>query len=187
MNISFKLFDGDDEPEFIGLTHPSEFPIRHKMFMDWAAQASKTGWHNSLMWDEGDQGCPTLLVGSEKRPRVARWDWTRDKQSYVMRVPVKAACEAVCVFPNGYFSDDIQPEDNYHLAKVLEDKFGLEIFGFGATYVGYMRKSPFTPDEAVALGACLSPLYASEPKNVGAKIAAIVEGEHTLFLAYGNR
>lgn len=184
---SFEIFKAGEAPEFVGMRHPSEFPIRHKIFMNFVSDTGPADWHNSMMWDDGRSGCPTILVGSKKRPEVERWGWHRESLTYVMRVPVMAACEALAAFPNGYFSDDIQPEGNYALAKALEESFGLRLIGVGATYLGFMRDAPLTTHEAADFGQFLSPLFSNDPLDVGARIAKIVEGEHTIFIAYGNR
>lgn len=184
---SFENFEPGDPAEFIGLTHPSEFPIRHKIFMDYVAQSEPTAWHNAMMWDVGDVRCPSLVAGTPRCPDLGGRYWQRDRKTYVTRVPVGTAAEAIAIFPNGYFSDDMAPDENYGLAKALEDNFGLEIFGFGATYAGYMRDKALSGEEAKALGAFLAPLYASEPADVSAQIAKIAEDQHTIFLSYGNR
>ena len=176
-----------EDGEFVYLSHPSEFPIRHKVFMDYVEKAGPTDWHNAMMWTDGDSGAPVLLGSRMKHPPTQHWDWVRETLSYVLRVPVAQACEAIAVMPNGYFDDDMQPDENYQLARALEETFNLQIIGMGATYAGYMREAAFTAEEAQAFGEFLAPLYSSEPADVAARIAKIAEGEDTIFLAYGNR
>lgn len=184
---SFQVFEEGEEAEFVGLSHPSEFPIRHKLFMNYVSVSGQTSWRNVMMWDEGNSGCPTLLGGSVKCPSDKRWGWSRDTVSYVMQVPFENACEAIAVLSNGYFRGDLQPDQNYVLSKELFEHFGLQIFGMGSMYLGFMRDLPLTVVEAVELGEFLAPLYSNEPADVAVRIAKVAEGEHTIFIAYGNR
>jgi len=165
-----------------------QFPKCHEKFMEFVAEASPLNWHDKMRWDDGSTDSPSILKGSESRSNFELTRWLQDQTTYVMRVPVEAACEALAVFPNGYFTDDLQPDENYMLAKALEENFKFRLIGIGATYLGFMRDTPVSAEEAAAVGQCLSPLYAYDPRaDVSNQIAKIVEGETLIFIAYGNR
>ena len=182
---SFQSFSADEPKEFCGLCHPSEFPIRHEMFMDFVAEKNSTGWFNRLSWNESGYSCPSLIGANTVRPKLEDWRWPRDKKSFVMQVPVARSCDAISAFVNGYFASDLQPHENYFLARALEEKFGLQIFGLGASYAGYMRDKALSEKEANAFGVFLARLYSDEPsRDLINKIANIAMGQHTLFLAY---
>jgi len=184
---SFESLAPGEPEEFYGLSHPSEFPIRHRMFMEFVSDKDPKSWQGRLSWSEGGEACPSLLCGNPARPDMEGWGWPRDKRSFVMQVPVPQACEAVSAFVNGYFNSDLQPHENYFLAKALEDKFGLKLFGFGASYAGYMRETPLSDKDAKALAVFLAPLYSAMPdNNLVGRIETIAAGQHTLFLAYTN-
>ncbi|GGX65853.1 hypothetical protein GCM10011309_15160 [Litorimonas cladophorae] len=184
---SFESFADGEPAEFIGLSHPSEFPIRHAMFMDFVGKSAAGAWQGQLHWSDGKHGCPSIVGGTPERPAISGWEWGWDKRSYVMRVPAKTAAEAIAAFPNGYFYGDLQADQNYHLAKHLDETFDLRIFGLGATYAGYMRDTPLSKSEASALGANLAKLYSKAPDDVAKQIADIVYGQHTFFLSYADR
>ena len=57
----------------------------------------------------------------------------------------------VAAYPNGYFSDDLSPMQNYLLAELLRTEFGLELFGLGSFLAGYLRTEPFSRAEAKEL------------------------------------
>ena len=54
-------------------------------------------------------------------------------------VPVEKPYEGICGFPNGYFESDLNPFENYALAKHLFDKYNFELFGIGASFLGFFR------------------------------------------------
>lgn len=77
-------------------------------------------------------------------------------------VTVQSAALSISAFPNGYFSCDLNPFENYVLAKHLEQSYGYELFGLGASLIGFKRKNPLAADQAESVARDLTCLYNRE-------------------------
>ncbi len=51
----------------------------------------------------------------------------------IQLVPVRRAADVLAAFPNGYFKPDLSPMQNHVLARTLEERHGLALFGIGAS------------------------------------------------------
>lgn len=89
-----------------------------------------------------------------------------DKESYLLKVPVKHCYEVIYAFPNGYFSCDLSPFENYYLAKHLEENFGLYLFGIGASYLAFRKGQGFYRENVNDLLDLLSRIYIKEKDNL---------------------
>ena len=106
-----------------------------------------------------------------------------DKEIILRIVPVKNAYEGVCGFPNGYFASDLDPFENYALAKHLFEKYGLELFGIGASFLGFIMNRTLDVQEVQELGVDLSNLYDTTPELLE-KLLKITQAKGYLFLKY---
>ncbi|MCA9619813.1 MAG: hypothetical protein KC731_12390 [Myxococcales bacterium] len=91
---------------------------------------------------------------------------------------------AVAALPNGYFSDDLTPMENYLLAEQLRDAFGYEIFGLGSYLVAYVRKDPVDAVQARAVVASVRGLYDAMSDDLAADWARVIAGRRWLLLSY---
>lgn len=68
-----------------------------------------------------------------------------DKEAYLLKVPVEYSYEAIYGFPNGYFSCDFSPFENYRLSEYLEKEYDFHLFGIGASYISFIKGQNFPP------------------------------------------
>lgn len=124
------------------------------------------------------------LTGSLKTDNWPEYE----NKSYVQIVPVSAAAETLIAFPNGYFSGDYTPFENYRLAEFLDKEFGFELFGIGAAYIGFMRQTPLIEKELDNLILWLSGLFSKEDKtDITAYLRRELENKSTFYLCYAER
>ena len=88
-----------------------------------------------------------------------------DKEAYLLKIPVEFNYEAIFSFPNGYFSCDLSPFENYHLAKHLEENYDYRLFGIGASYISFIKGSRFTLQTVDSLLELLKKLYIKDNDN----------------------
>jgi hypothetical protein len=110
------------------------------------------------------------------------------KAIYIQAVPVTHAWETIAAFPNGYFQGDLSPMENLVLARHLEEAFGYELFGIGASYVGFRRRGPASAEQLRDLARFVVELHAAwnEP-DLTVKVSMALAASDLLFLAYVDR
>jgi hypothetical protein len=106
-----------------------------------------------------------------------------DKQIILKIVPVEKAYEGICGFPNGYFESDLNPFENYALAKHLFEKYNFELFGIGASFLGFIRNGNLEENKIKELIFDLSKLYNTTEKKFD-KFTEIIKNKNYLFLKY---
>lgn len=168
--------------EHIGhLTLTDEFPIRYNNFMKEAEQIDIANIRNSLEWD---------MIGDSKS--IMTSDHVEflplENNSFIQIVPVKQSPEAIAAYPNGYFEDDLNPFQNYILSKQILDRFGFDLFGIGATYLGFMRDKMISKNEASQIGLFLEDIYFGYEGNKPLHniIANQLEGKREFYIAYAQ-
>ena len=82
-----------------------------------------------------------------------------DSEIIVRLVPVESSFLAISAFPNGYFRCDLNPFENYAVAKKLHEKYGYKLFGIGASLLGFVRDDVLNEQSAVLLAADIALLY----------------------------
>jgi hypothetical protein len=166
-----------EDGEHLGyLSTPSEFFIRKENFFKQAAGIDfSAACERGLAIDEGEIA---MLAAINRSPLEFL-----DKQVMLMVVPVEKPYEGICGFPNGYFSSDLNPFENYALAKHLLEKYNLALFGIGASLLGFVGSAPLDGHTAKALMADLSELYDTTEAALG-KLLPAIQGKHCLFLKY---
>ena len=106
-----------------------------------------------------------------------------DKQILLKIIPVERPYESICGFPNGYFYCDLNPFENYALAKYLFDKYEYQLFGLGASLIGFLREKPLNKSQAIELISDLARLYNSE-ENIFHNLIQCIKDTQYLFLKY---
>jgi hypothetical protein len=156
------------------LSTPSEFFIRKNNFDKLVKGIVYTAVHQkdlSLNQEELER-----LIDVNTNP----YSWI-DESIIAKIVPVQKSYEAICAFPNGYFSCDLNPFENYVLAKRLHEKYGYMLFGVGASLLGFIKNEKLQEKEYKDLITDLSQLY-SQPEVDIEKI--IINKSNLLFLKY---
>lgn len=106
-----------------------------------------------------------------------------DEQIILKIVPVEKPYEGICGFPNGYFESDLNPFENYALAKYLFEKYNFELFGIGASLLGFVRNENIEENKLKELITDLSKLY-NTTETAFHKFAKIIKNKNHLFLKY---
>lgn len=163
--------------EHIGyLSTPSEFFIRKENFLK---QTKNIDF--STVCERG------LSIESEEVTKLNKINCNPiayfDKQIIVKIIPVEKSYEAICGFPNGYFSSDLNPFENYALAKRLFEKYGYELLGIGASLIGFIKDTFLEEKEAKELISDLASLYDTEEDVFNNFVESIKDKKH-LFLKY---
>jgi hypothetical protein len=99
-------------------------------------------------------------------------------------VPVTTAAGAIAAFPNGYFSSDLDPMQNYAFARHLEAEYGLQLFGIGSRFLGFRSDEALGSDTALHLAKDLTAFYAGAPENATAALADLMSGRDWLLIRY---
>lgn len=174
-NIDAAAFE---DGEHIGyLSTPSEFFIRKENFLKMAATVNfSNACERDLTMDENEM---SILEDIHKNPINFL-----DEFVLLKIVPVEKSYEAICGFPNGYFSCDLSPFENYAVAKLLNEKYDFELFGIGASLLGFIRKNEMSDEKAEELVADLMKLYNSEDVETANKMLNLVKKQNHLFLKY---
>ena len=142
-----------EDGEHLGyLSTPSEFFIRKKNFLkqtkdiDFASVCDK-----ELTIDEDE-------ISILERVNQSPFEYL-DDQIILKIVPVENSYEGICGFPNGYFQSDLNPFENYALAKHLFENYNFELFGIGASFLGFIRNENLEDNQLKDLITDLSKLY----------------------------
>ncbi|NHZ32697.1 hypothetical protein [Massilia rubra] len=110
-----------------------------------------------------------------------------DSEVILRRVPVSAPSMMLSAVPNGYFSCDLDPSENYAVAELLRERYGYSLFGMGAACIGLRRTAPLPADAAQALGRDLGRLYnCAEDAARVARLAQLGAGRCYLLLKYAE-
>jgi hypothetical protein len=133
---------------------------------------------NRLWWTSEDR--PSFFALQDEPDAILD-----HKDIYIQAVPVSHAWETVAAFPNGYFHGDFSPMENLVLARHLEETFGYQLFGIGASHLGFRRTSPLSAERLVDLASFIINLHAqSNEPDLPTKIQMTLEASDLLFLAY---
>lgn len=165
-----------EDGEHIGyLSTPSEFFIRKENFFKQTRDIDFSSICNSLSIDENE----ILLL---RKINHSPFEYL-DKQIILKIVPVEKPYEGICGFPNGYFQSDLDPFENYALAKHLFEKYNFELFGIGASLLGFIRNEKLEANNAKELISDLSNLYNTN-ESAFDKFFETIMSNNYLFLKY---
>jgi len=145
-----------EDGEHIGyLSTKSEFFIREQNFLSKAESVDFLSVCSEGLTIDDDE--VTVIEKIHTKPL----DYI-DSKVLIHLVPVQSSALAISAFPNGYFSCDLSPFDNYAIAKHLEKNYGYQLFGLGASLIGFSRETPLDAKHALALSKDLVKLYNRE-------------------------
>ncbi|NRR92465.1 hypothetical protein HSX10_12880 [Winogradskyella undariae] len=106
-----------------------------------------------------------------------------DQQVVLKILPVEQPYEGLTGFPNGYFDADFSPFENYALSKYLFETYNFELFGIGASFLGFIRNEPLKDNQLKTLVTDLAKLY-NTTESEFEKLADIIKNKKHLFLRY---
>jgi hypothetical protein len=112
-----------------------------------------------------------------------------EQEAILWAVPLQDPALALCAFPNGYFTCDLDPFENHALARHLQTHYGYQLFGIGACCIGFRRAAPLDAQAAQALGQDIARLYncsGDRAVSCSRQLAAIVQSRPYLFLKYSE-
>lgn len=163
--------------EHIGyLSTPTEFFIRKENFLKRAENIDfSTVCEKGLTIDEDE----VLIL---KNINLSPFKYL-DKRIILKIVPVEEPYLGISGFPNGYFASDLDPFENYALARHLFEKYDYELFGIGASLLGFTRKGSLDKKSAKELIADLSKLYNCNESVLDVFLEPI-HNSNQLFLKY---
>lgn len=166
-----------EDGEYLGyLSTPSEFFIRKENFLKQLTGVDfSSACERGLTIDEAE-----ILVLKNVNQSPFKY---LDKTIHLKIIPVENAYEGVCGFPNGYFQSDLNPFENYALAKHLSENYGFDLFGIGASLIGFVRNDTLDENQTKNLIADLSRLY-STTENAFDSLFEVITSNKCLFLKY---
>lgn len=159
----------------------SEFPIRLANLLKRAEGTSFADAAGLLFWSE--PGKPNDLVSANREPDAAL-ELAKEEVILVQLVPVSTGAATLAAFPNGYFTCDLNPLQNYAVALHLERTYGLVLFGVGSRFLGFWRDRPLDQQSAAALASELAALYAEVPDGSSDALTQVLTGKDRLLLRY---
>lgn len=163
------------------LSTPAEFPIRLANLIERARDIQVEQVFGLLDW--ATLGDANDLVTINSDPDAAL-QIAREPEILVQFVPIGSAAQAIAAFPNGYFSSDLNPMQNYALARRLEAKYDFSLFGVGARFLGFRRKAALDEDTARTLAKELTSLYARSPPSAADDLTQLLTGRDWLLIRY---
>ncbi|MGV3697976.1 hypothetical protein [Flavobacterium sp.] len=163
--------------EHIGyLSTPSEFFILKENFFKQTKEMDFSGACDRGLSIESEE------LSMLEKVNTSPLDYI-DKQIILKVVPVKNSYDAIAGFPNGYFSSDLNPFENYAVAKRLYEKYGYELFGIGASLMGFINNNFLNDDQATELITDLAELYDADVELFH-RLLGIVKSNKHLFIKY---
>ena len=106
-----------------------------------------------------------------------------DKRIILKIVPVEKPYQGISGFPNGYFASDLNPFENYALAKHLFKKYDFELFGIGASLLAFIRKDRLDKEQVKELLSDFSKLYNCS-ETILERLSESMQNSKQLFLKY---
>ena len=171
-----------EDGEHLGyLTTASEFFIRRANLTRKAAAVSFADVRGEMFWgaDKGD-GRNFFELNAEP-------DTILDEEIYIQAVPVDYAYEAICAFPNGYFSGDLSPMQVFAVSRRFEETYGYSLFGIGASYVGLRRTADMSKTEAQAMAADFLSLHqGADDARLQGRIEEIIRDRPIFLFCYAT-
>ncbi|QXZ08872.1 hypothetical protein KUF54_12515 [Comamonas sp. Y33R10-2] len=112
-----------------------------------------------------------------------------DEIVYVQRVPVAADDLKIAAQPNGYFSADWDTFQNHAIIRHLSAEWGYRFFAMGASWMGFVRATPPSAEQAQCWVDALRELYGKGNDEVLSHpgwqaLAALLPERRTLMLGY---
>ncbi|AIY14321.1 hypothetical protein [Cellulophaga baltica] len=158
------------------LSTPSEFFIRIGNFLKQTKDIDfKSVCERDLTIDEDE-------ISILEKINLSPFEYL-DEQIILKIVPVKKPYEGISGFPNGYFESDLNPFENYALSKHLFEKYNFELFGIGASFLGFIRNEKLGENKVKELIINLSKLYKTT-ESAFDRFSEIIKDKNYLFIKY---
>jgi hypothetical protein len=104
----------------------------------------------------------------------------------VQFVPVASSAHTLAAFPNGYFTHDLSVRETFALSAHLEARYGLELFGVGASLLGFWRAQPLNDLEAHRVARDLAALDSCPQPDAAVRLGWALAGSTTVFVPYSD-
>lgn len=163
------------------LSTASEFFIRHENLLKFGQRTNIEDAFDKLRW--WNEFCDPAAAN---RDPDAELRLVKERDLLIQLVPVPKASDALAAFPNGYFTDDMNPGENFLIARMLEEQFGLRLFAVGATYLAFWRDEVIDPTTADSISEHLVRFYKGAPPGGNEAFAASIAGKDTLLFRYSQ-
>lgn len=157
------------------LSTPSEFFIRRENFLKQTKDIDFSSVCKSLLIEEEE-----ILILEKINESPFEY---LDEKIILKVVPVEKSYEGICGFPNGYFQSDLDPFENYALSKHLFEKYNFELFGIGASFLGFIRNEKLEENKIRELISDLSKLYNTN-ETAFDNLSEIIKSNNYIFLKY---
>lgn len=173
-----------EEGEYVGdFDSPAEFPFRLANLLKLARSVQLEQAAGVLDWETpGDSNDLITVNGDPERALQI----SKEKEVIFQFVPVDSAADAIAAFPNGYFNSDLDPMQNHALARHLEARYRLALFGIGSSFLGFRRGEALQEEEARALAAELAAFYRGTPPGAADQLAQLITGRDWLLVRYSE-
>lgn len=171
----------DLDPDFEIEESDARFAASHQLFMAKTGKIDFADLTQRLLSPDGDEESRSL---EDLNTKPDKW---LDAYIVMQIVPVAVAEDALSVFPNGYFVDDLTPFEVHALAAHFRVQHAYRLIAIGASYVCFLRDVALTEHEARAVARDIKTLFKSPAGDqTGEKLIAVLIGKRHLILRYVN-
>lgn len=171
-----------EDGEHVGyLSTMAEFPIRLANLIELSEEVELGQVVGLLEWDTPGDANDLLTINRhpDQALRIAA-----EQEIICQFVPVASASDAIAAFPNGYFNSDLNPMQNHVLARHLEAKYDLSLFGIGSRFLGFRRQEALSEHMAQALASELVAFYSGPPPGAANELKRLITDRDWLLLRY---
>ncbi|MFT0211684.1 hypothetical protein VQ643_03595 [Pseudomonas sp. F1_0610] len=172
-----ELAESEAEVDYADPNYPLHLlpAIRHLLQQtdiasQWASMAEKTEHYSAADWKS------FLAVNHNPLP-------TLKKSLLVRMADLPNTAEKLAITPNGYFTCDFNPFENYAIIESLTTEFGYEFLGLGAALLGFIKTERFSNDKAKEVIQRLKQIYPL-PEDIAAQMQELIIQQDYLFLFY---
>jgi hypothetical protein len=170
----------DLDPENEGASPDVKFADTYRRFMQHVGTASFEALAGRLTWQDKDEAANLIALNTDPNQCL-------DALIVMQIVPVKLPEDALSAFPNGYFTDDLTPFENYALAAYLRTTYDYKLIAIGASYLCFLRANVLDGADLDALSTDIGRLYADGDGALSVKdLAQALMGKRYLILSYVN-
>jgi hypothetical protein len=163
------------------LSTPAEFPIRLANLRRLSVHVGLDQVAGVLDWGTPEDANDLISINSDPDAALRISDEDRILFLYA---PVDTGADALAAFPNGYFGSDLNPMQNYALARHLEEQFGLTLFGIGSRFIGFRRAETLVGSTVRELAAALVALYSGSTQTMAQELERLIAGRSWVLLRY---
>ncbi len=148
--------DAFEYGEHIGyLSTKSEFPIRLSNLNSRAGSTTFDEACGKIPWQSENDRHDFFQMNTNFGIQL-------EEKSFVQIVPTSQPHEAIAAFPNGYFTSDLSPCQNYAISERFHRRYGYSLFGIGASYISFMRDALLPENLSTELARDISRIYGED-------------------------